>query len=277
MRGALRRVVHRIRRHDDPVATPIDTSPPETYWKYAHLSLLAQRYDFSDNLAGAELRVFSQNGEDGVLGEIMRRIGVEQRFFVEFGVGDGTQCNTRFLSEVLGWSGVYFEIDESDFERLQRRFAPRDDVATLQHAVTPENVNELFAAAGVPTELDVLSIDIDGQDYWVWKALDGYRPRVVIIEYNAAIPASERLVEPLGHRWDRSRYLGASIGAIEKLAAEKGYRLVYAELAGVNAFCVRDDLAGPFADERFVHRAPNVGLLGGGLWPYEGPSAYVEV
>ena len=256
---------------------PIDTSPPDTYWKYAHLALLTDRYGYTDQLAAAELRVFSQNGEDGVLAEILRRIGIEHRFFVEFGVGDGAQCNTRVLSEVLGWSGAYFECEPADFERLERRFAHRDDVVTLHHSVTPDNVNELFTAAQVPEDLDVLSIDIDGQDYWVWKAIDRHRPRVVIIEYNAAIPPTERLVEPLGHRWDRARYLGASLGAIEKLAAEKGYRLVYTELAGINAFCVRDDVAEHFGNERVIHRAPNFGLIGGGLWTYEGPSAYVEV
>jgi len=272
-----RRIAHEVRRRD-PEPEWIDTSPPTTYAIYAQIALLASRYrSDASNLTTAELRVFSQNGEDGVLAEIFGRIGVGGSSFVEFGVGDGSQCNTRFLVDVLGWSGVYFESSAVAFERLHRRLTHREDVATVMAHVTPDNVDALFAAAAVPSDFDVLSIDIDGQDYWVWKALVEYRPRVVVIEYNSAIPPTERLVEPCGHRSDRTSYLGASLGALEKLAAVKGYQLVHTELAGINAFFVRDDLATLFSRDDVVHRGPNFGLVGSGLWQYPGREPFVEV
>ena len=287
MRGPLRRlgdVVSRRIAHEvnkDPRRAPepaIDLSPPDTYWKYGQIAMLAARYGYTaESLSAAELRVFSQNGEDGVLAEILSRIGVEHRYFLEFGVGDGTQCNTRFLADVLGWSGVYFECNPPEFERLRRRLESRDDITTLQKMVTPENVNELFSEAGVPTEFDVLSIDIDGQDYWVWQAIEGIEPRVVVIEYNSTIPAAERLVEPRGYQWDKSNFVGASLGALEKLAADKGYRLVHTELAGVNAFFVRGDLADPFPRDAVIPRGSNFALTGWGHREYTGNARYVEV
>src|SRR4051794_4517235 len=114
--------------------------------------------------------------------------------------------------------------------------------------VTPANVEALFAAHDVPVESDVLSIDVDGTDYWIWEAVTSYRPRIVVIEYNGALDPSRRLVQPRDHPgWDGTTdYYGASLGALEALAAEKGYRLVHCELTGNNAFFVHDDVPGDY-------------------------------
>jgi len=246
--------------------------------KYLPLATLAARHGYAaEALSAAELRVFSQNGEDGALAAIFAHIGVEGRVFVEFGAEDGVECNTRFLAEVLGWSGVYFEADPDYHQSLATRLANRPDIQTLHAAVTPENITALFAAAAVPRSFDLLSIDVDGQDYWVWKALRGYEPRVVVIEYNAGLPATARLVEPRGRaKWDETDYFGASLGALIALATELGYQLVHTELAGVNAFFVRNDLASdlPWVPLR---RGPNYGLLGLRHAPHPGGGDYVEV
>ena len=118
--------------------------------------------------------------------------------------------------------------------------------------MTPDNVNTLFAKPAVPQKFDLLSIDIDGQDYWVWDALEGFRPApVVVIEYNAALPVEPSVVEKKGTVQDRStsfQFMGTSLGAMRDLGRRKGYKLVHAELAGVNLFfSVRDHLAVPFA------------------------------
>jgi hypothetical protein len=236
--------------------------------QYLALSVLARRYGYT-TLSAAELKVFSQNGEDGVLSEIFSRIGTTNNFFVEFGVADGVECNTRFLMEVLGWSGVYFEPSPRAFGRLSERLANRKDVLTIQSFVTPENVGALFAQACVPPEPDLLSIDIDGQDYWVWEALEGFQPRVVVVEYNATIVGS-RLVETKAKaKADDGRIRemsyrglsGASLEALRSLGDKKGYKLVYSELAGVNLFFVRNDLAGPF-EEMPLARGANFDLVG---------------
>ncbi len=246
MRNLIRWVVSRITRR---IARQVWLQePPPVRSQYEAIALLATRYGFH-SLSAAELRAFSQNGEDGVLAEIFSRIGTTNQFFVEFGVQDGLECNTRLLMEVLGWSGVYFEPDLESFPRLSARLQNRDDVLTLCEFVTPDNVNTLFAQAEVPAEFDLLSIDIDGQDYWVWDALEGFRPRVVVIEYNAALPVEPRVVEKKGAVLDRRtsfNFVGASLGAMRDLGRRKGYTLVHAELAGVNLFFIRDDLANTF-------------------------------
>jgi len=235
---------------------------------YPALGELARRYrGVSDppDLTAYELRVFSQNGEDGVLAEILRRIGVADGTFAEFGIQDGTEGNTVFLAQVLGWRGAYLEADAAAYAALERRYAANPRVRTLHAAVEPDTVEELLARAGVPPEPDVVSIDVDGNDYWIWRALERFGPRVVIVEYNGSLDPASRRVMPYtpGYRWDHTSGYGASLGALEDLAQEKGYRLVHTDLAGVNAFFVRGDLAGALpAGDAVPRRSANQALMG---------------
>jgi len=210
-------------------------------------------------LTGYEYQVFSQNGEDGVLAEILRRVGVGERFFVEFGVESGREGNCVALADIAGWRGLFMEADPSFNHLLHQKYRWNTDVTTLHATVTPERVNELFGFGHVPDEPDVVSIDIDGGDYWVWRALDGYRPRVVVVEYNSALPPDEQLVQPADSPgWGGTQFFGASLGALVALGEAKGYRLVHCELAGANAFFVRTDLASHFPlPEEVRRRGPN--------------------
>jgi hypothetical protein len=232
---------------------------------YPALGELARRHGGAPDLTACELRVFSQNGEDGVIAEILRRSGTGGGGFVEFGVQDGTEGNTVFLAQVLGWSGVYLEADDSAYAALERRYAGTPRVRTVHAAVEPDTVEALFAQAGVPEEPDVLSIDVDGNDYWIWKAIARHRPRLVVIEYNGSLELGSRRVMPYqpGFRWDHTSGYGASLGALEDLGAEKGYRLVHTELAGVNAFFVREELGGDLpSGDAVPRRAANYALMG---------------
>ncbi len=191
-----------------------------------------------------ELRAFSQNGEDGVLAEILRRIGAPARYFVEFGVEEGREGNCVFLADVGGWHGLFMEGDSQRYAELERKYARSDRVRTRHEMVTPDNVQTLFEQASVPDEPDVLAIDVDGADYWIWEAIADYRPRVVVIEYNSALDPGRAVVQPREQGpWDGTDFFGASLGAIRRLGEHKGYRLVHTELSGVNAFLVRADLA----------------------------------
>jgi len=232
---------------------------------YPALGELARRYGDAPDLTASELRVFSQNGEDGVIAEILRRIGTGSGGFVEFGIQDGTEGNTVFLAQVLGWSGLYLEADDASFAALERRYSANPRVRTLHAAVEPDTVEALFAQAGVPEEPDLVSIDVDGNDYWIWRALTAFRPRLVIVEYNGAFDPASRRVMPYtpGFRWDGTSAYGSSLGALEDLGEEKGYRLVHTELAGVNAFFVREELAGglPMGDA-VPRRSGNHALMG---------------
>jgi hypothetical protein len=211
--------------------------------------------------AQAELQVFSQNGEDGVIAAILTDIGVTTPSFVEFGIEDGSTGNCVFLADVLGWSGLFIEADPGQGARLAAKYANRTDVRTLTAHVTPENIDELLTANGVPPEPAVMSIDIDGNDYWVWDAISSVRPSVVVIEYNSALPADLAIVQPVDSPpWDGlSPVWGASSGALERLADQKGYSLVYLEMTGVNAFFVRNDLLASLPT-RAVLRSPNYRL-----------------
>jgi hypothetical protein len=181
-------------------------------------------------LSQSERRITSQNGEDGILDAIFSQIGTTNKFFVEFGCGDGSECNTARLDQRCGWRGVLMDGQ------------PGNGMGGLQihrEFITAENINALFAKYSVPHEFDLLSIDIDGNDYWIWKAIR-HRPRVVVIEYNASIAQDEALVLPYSSDfcWDGTDYFGASLRALQALGNSKGYELIYCERAGVNAFFV---------------------------------------
>ena len=240
---------------------------------YGAVDAMRGRYGY-EALTAAELRVFSQNGEDGVIAEIFHRIGTTEETFVEFGVANGRECNTRFLAEVLGWGGTYFESHAGYFAQLSERYRRRPDIQTIPQHLTPQTVNRRFDDAGIATEFDLLSIDVDGQDYWIWRALDR-RPRVVVIEFNAALDGQR--VEPEGsaHEFAYTDYFGASLGALRSLGDQLGYTLVHVELAAVNAFFVRNDCVGMLGAVRVLERTPNYWLSGTGFPHEDGP--YVEV
>jgi hypothetical protein len=200
-------------------------------------------------------KVYSQNDEDGIIAEIFRRIGTTSRTFVEFGVETGVECTTARLL-VEGWRGLWIESNAGSAAAIRRDFAPFIDGGKLrlqESRVTAENINALIGQGGISGEIDLISIDIDGNDYWVWKAIDVVNPRVVVIEYNATLRPPMALVVPYraDAQWDGSNHYGASLEALVRLAAAKNYRLVGCSVAGVNAFFVRADLAA----DRFLEPA----------------------
>jgi hypothetical protein len=215
------------------------------------------------NLRNFEARVFSQYGEDGILAEIFARIGEVGKFAVEFGIEDGRECNARRLIEERGWSALLIEGNRPYSEAARARYAGRP-VQVMQRFLAAETILATLAEAGVPAEFDLLSIDVDGNDYWLWQTiLAAHRPRAVVIEYNGRWPPPKVWVMPYdpNHRWDSSVAYGASLAALERLGARKGYTLVACGFAGVNAFFVRDDLLGdrfPTAGRgaRYHYKAP---------------------
>src|SRR5580704_16632386 len=194
-------------------------------------------------------KVYSQNEEDGIIQEIFNRVGVTNRTFVEFGVETGVESNTTKLL-VEGWRGLWIDAMPMHVAAIRTTFAHKFADGTLkvrESFVTTENINALIAEAGIGGEIDLLSIDIDNNDYWVWKAITSINPRVVVIEYNASLRPPMSLVVPYQpeRAWDGvSNYFGASLEAFVRLGRSKGYRLVGCSISGVNAFFVRDDIAG---------------------------------
>jgi hypothetical protein len=209
--------------------------------------LQTARYADPRHLAHFEAQVFSQNGEDGIISEILRRIGTTDRFFVEIGAGHGIEGNTVYLLR-KGWKGIWVEADPRAVRSIRTQFEAELESGQLQlvHSfVTRENAPELLREARVPGEFDVLSIDVDRNTSHVWRALSAFRPRVLVIEYNASIPASDEWEVPYDADavWDESSYFGASLKSLERLGAERGYVLVGCERTGLNTFFVRADAA----------------------------------
>jgi len=200
-----------------------------------------------------EFSVFSQNGEDGVLLSLIEQTGPHSKTFVEIGIEDAHECNTAILAFVLGWDGLMLEADPMAMDgarRLAARLLARkpNHLDIGQAFVTVENVNGLIEKAGFRDEIGVLSIDVDGVDYWIWKAITAISPRIVVIEYNASFGAKRAVTVPYqpDFRYRRgSFYHGASLAALERLGILKRYVLVAVESAGVNAFFVRKDICPP--------------------------------
>jgi hypothetical protein len=191
-------------------------------------------------------KIYSQNDEDGIIPEIFRRIGVAARTFVEFGVATGSECNTVKLL-IEGWRGLWMEADPLRANSIRRTFDPfcqHEKLVVLEKRVTAENIDALLSEHAAGAEIDLISIDIDYNDYWIWKAITTVRPRVVVIEYNASLRPPLSLTVPYDPQgsWDGSNFYGASLEALVQLGGGKGYRIVGCSLAGVNAFFVRADL-----------------------------------
>jgi hypothetical protein len=166
--------------------------------------LSSPRYASPLRLNRFEAKVYSQNGEDGVIAEIFRRIGTTNRFFAEFGAADGSENNTVLLLR-QGWSGQWVEGDPEIADRARTNFAPEVGEGRLvvtQAFITAENADELLAEGGAPEELDLFSLDIDRNDYHVWKAIERYRPRVIMMEYNSIFPpGTDWVVDYDGSKW----------------------------------------------------------------------------
>jgi hypothetical protein len=213
------------------------------------LQLLAQeRYADPRRLARYEHKVFARGGDDGIIQEIFRRIGTESRTFVELGVENGAQCDTIFLLS-LGWKGIWVEGYPQHIATINSWFAnslARGDLTLVKLFITAENIGDALRNAGVPEPLDLLSIDIDYNTYYAWKALSFLKPRAVVVEYNATYPAHVdwKVAYDPQRIWDGTFHFGASLKAFELLGKELGYCLVGCDLTGANAFFVRRDLCG---------------------------------
>ena len=270
--------MRRRRQGERPSAGVVPHAPPaDRIAHYQALAELARRHG-DTSLTASELKVFSQNGEDGVLAEIFRRIGPGARTFAEVGAGDGVESNCVFLADVLGWSGTCIEGDPTLHARLARHHEANPRVRTACRRIGTGDLDGVLEELGCPDEPDLLSIDIDGVDWWIWHGLRR-RPRVVVVEYNAA-RGDAPVTVPADHDapWDGTDYFGASLPAFELLAAARGYRLVHTDLTGVNAFFVRDDLAGGFPpSEEVPRRAPNFLLAGIALPPDPHGRPWVDV
>ncbi len=212
----------------------------------------APRYVDDRRLLKSGYRVYSQADEDGILHEIFKRIGEGNRTFLELGVGNGLENNTLFLL-VQGWSGIWLEGSERKVAAAKKNLSSLIDARRLeihQQFITAAAIDKKIMSIASNREIDLLSIDLDGNDYYILEAIRSISPRVIVAEYNSKFPADVPWVIEYNesHRWDATDYFGASLKSLETLLAGKGYALVGCNILGTNAFFVRRDLA---AENRF--------------------------
>jgi hypothetical protein len=201
-------------------------------------------------LRETEFRVSSQWGDDGIIQYLIHNVPVPDDSFVEFGVEDYTEANTRFLLVNDNWRGLIIDGSPEHMERVRGSDLHwRHELTAIDAFITRENINELIAGAGFRGPLGILSIDIDGNDYWVWQALEVVDPAIVIVEYNSVFGPKRAVSVPYDPAFRRAAahsshlFWGCSLRALCVLADRKGYLFVGCNQNGNNAYFVKRGLA----------------------------------
>ena len=213
--------------------------------------VLKDKRDF--NICKFGIKIYSQNQEDGIILYILQHIGIKTKRFVEIGVENGTECNTTNLLKYFNWSGIQIEGNRKLFldakNRLKKILGKKiKNLKLVNYFVNKKNINEILKKNLNNNQVDLLSIDIDGNDFWIWKEINCIQPRLVVIEYNSFYGQSISKTIKYNPKfyWDiknNKSYYGASLKALKKLGKNKKYTLIGVDNNGVNAFFVRNDLA----------------------------------
>ena len=203
----------------------------------------------SSKIIDYEFQVFSQWGEDGIISYLVNNVEIEVNFFVEFGVENYLESNTRFLLKKFNWSGLIIDSSQKNIDYIKKdKIYWQHNINALCEFISRENINNIFLENVSQKNIGLLSIDIDGNDYWVWKAITTIDPSIVVIEYNSILGSNKNYTVPYNKNFKRNKahysnlYYGASLPALVKLGKEKGYALVTCNSAGNNAFFVKKNL-----------------------------------
>ena len=249
-------------------------SQPDAIWAlYRQLNTLADQVDQTKMLAAqpmvrefrslknpialeqAEFRVFSQFGDDGIIQYIISRLSLatSDRRFIEFGVENYRESNTRFLLLNDNWTGLVMDGSEDNVASIRSEALYwRNDLTALARFITRDNINSIIQEAGLSGRLGILSVDVDGNDYWIWEAITVVDPAVVIVEFNGIFGSREAVTIPYQADFVREKahysffYWGTSLKALCFLAGQKGYVWIGCNSAGNNAYFVRSEYAAAF-------------------------------
>jgi len=204
-------------------------------------------------LRETEFKVFSQTGEDGIIQFILSHIPIENDVFIEFGVQNYLESNTRFLLTNDNWRGLVIDSSQSNINYISNHMMSIfHELLAVCGFIDKDNINNIIKSSGISGDIGLLSVDIDGNDYWVWDAIDCVSPRVVICEYNSVLGNTHPITIPYDAAFERGKahfsnlYFGASLPALCHLAKRKGYDFIGSNRIGSNAFFVRSDISHPF-------------------------------
>lgn len=205
----------------------------------------------SAELRDYEFKVYSQWGEDGIIQYLIDHVEIKNDVFVEFGVQDYKESNTRFLLQHNNWSGLVIDASKEDIQNIKKEeLYFRNNLIAICEFIDRDNINKIIVEQGIGGDIGLLSIDIDGNDYWIWEAITAVSPRIVICEYDSLLGDERAVTTPYDKNFVRAKahysflYGGASIVAIDQLGKKKGYSLVGSNSAGNNLFLVRNDVRG---------------------------------
>ena len=200
------------------------------------------------NIQDYEFKVFSQCGDDGIIQYLINKIPINNKTFIEFGVENYNESNTRFLLQNNNWSGLIIDGSDENIKYIKKNdLYWMHDLKAVSAFITKDNINDLIKNADIEGEIGILSVDIDGNDYWVWDAIDCVEPQIVIVEYNSLFGDEAKITVPYDENFRRNDkhysnlYFGASISAINILADKKGYFLVGSNTVGNNLFFVKKE------------------------------------
>ena len=203
------------------------------------------------DLRDSEFQVFSQWGGDGIIQYLIQQVPDAPQTFIEFGVQDYRESNTRFLLMNDNWTGLVMDGSQAYMEYVRADdISWRHDLTAVAAFLTRENINQTIRGAGFSGPLGILSIDIDGNDYWIWEVLDVVDPSIVIAEYNSVFGPERTISIPYDPEFNRTKahssnlFWGCSLGALCLLAERKGYAFVGSDSNGANAYFVKKTLAG---------------------------------
>ncbi|GAB2520392.1 hypothetical protein [Spirosoma aerophilum] len=212
-------------------------------------ALLARQISEETSINEAEFKVFSQFGDDGIIQCIINNTKVSNTKFVEFGVETYDEANTKFLLMYKNWQGLVIDGSEANVNIIKKDpFFWQYDLTAVSSFITAENINDLLLKNGFSGKIGLLSIDIDGNDYWVWKAITVTEPDIVVVEYNSLFGIDRAITIPYksdfyrGNEHYSNLYFGASLAALYDLAKAKGYSFIGCNQAGNNAFFIKDNL-----------------------------------
>ena len=206
-----------------------------------------------DNIQKAEFKVFSQFGEDGILQYLIRESGIEvhEQIFVEFGVENYSEANTRFLLQSDHWRGLIIDGNPDYIKTVKNGdIYWRNDITAIDAWIHRDNINELIGDSGFAGKIGLLSIDLDGNDFWIWEAIKVIDPIILVIEWNSVFGSEHAVSIPYNKSFNRMDahysclYWGASMKAFEFLGNRKGYKMLGSNRVGNNLFFVKEDRVG---------------------------------
>ncbi len=238
-----------------------------------------------EDLTDFEFKVFSQKGEDGIIQFLINFVEIPKgsEKFIEFGVETYVESNTRYLLVNNNWSGLVIDGDKQNINFIKKDMISINyDLKAIHSFITKDNINEIFRLNGFEGEIGLLSIDIDGNDYWVWDAINCINPIIIVAEYNSLFGNEKAVTTPYKEDFVRSKYhyshlvFGASLKALVLLAEKKGYTFVGSNSNGTNAFFVRKDKSLALREFNYINgyvkskfceaRKPNGKLYGNLNW-----------